>query len=192
MKIFYLVLGVFLLGSCTNNDDVERKKGYAGLEGQYRIVSFEANEAVDLDNNKVLSRDLMTEVSNINNKFPFLEILPNEPNQTKVELLSFFFPISSLHYERGATKPYHFFFSNYGFNIGFEFKNKAFVPDEKRYIEFGYDNNVKTNHEVKILSDVEVVSDTQLKTTIEKSYYDFATYSWKKLNINVLYERFEY
>ena len=162
------------------------------MEGQYRIVSFEANEAVDLDNNKVLSRDLMTEILEVNNKFPHLEIRPNELDQTRVELLSFFFPRTVLSYGREVTKLDFANFANGGFSIEFTFKNDAFIPKEKSYTEFGYDNNVKTNHEVKILSDVEVVSDTQLKTTIEKSYYDFATYSWKKLNINVLYERFEY
>ncbi len=192
MKIFYLFLGVFLLGSCTNNDDAEQKKAYAGLEGQYRIVAFEANEAVDLDNNKVLSRDLMTEITNIKNLRPYFEVLPNELNQTKVELLSFILPKSQLGYTNSTNIPTYANFPISVYNTEFKFENEAFIPKSKTYTESGSENGVESSHEIVFLWDFDVVDATHVRTYVKKSYYDFATHSWKSLNIKVLYERFEY
>lgn len=185
IKSYVIILLALFLVAC-GDDPLDQE--FEQYTGQYTIVSYKSDIAVDLNNDKSSSNELTDEITSFN--FVDLEVRPLENSTNSAQLLSFFFPKTWLSpdAETGGSEDWANYIS-YGFGTTYHYENNSFVLKDKSYLEQGSNGREDVNRTVTINSDLEVVDSDHLKLLISKEYYDFKTGSWIMLDIEVVYER---
>ncbi len=182
-----ILMFTLLLGNCSENEIIDDTlKQYTG---HYSVVSYKSNTAIDINNNGILTNELVDQIPAFG--FNDLEIRPHEYQTNKSKLISFTFPKTNITFDYDHN-PEGFVtgFVKYGYGTFFKFENNSFLLEKKSYTENLYIDNVRSDKEVFITSDLEIIDKNHLKISISKEYYDFSSTSWKRLEIDVIYERF--
>ena len=181
-KLFFLLL---LIISC-NSDDISNDK-FEQYTGHYKIVSFIADVAVDLNNDNITSTELTNEINSFD--FNDLEIRPHDNLSNETKLIYFFFPKTWITFQYNSEPNGFVEFIPYGFGTRYEFENNSFILKNNNYIELSYIDNVESNKTVSINSDLTIIDDMHLELSLNKEYYDFNNDEWIMLNIKVVYEK---
>lgn len=185
LKFYFSLAFLLALLSCSNDEPLDNQlEQYAG---NYQIVSFESNVAVDLNNDGNASEELLDEISSFGRND--LEIRPAVAQTNQAKLLSFFFPKTWITFQYPSSPEGSVEFLDYGFATHYEFDGSTFLLEDKRYIEASNIDNIETNRTVTITSELQVINSDHLSMSIAKEYYDFSSGEWVLLNIAVTYEK---
>lgn len=186
LKSCLLTLSTIIFFSCDNsNDDLNNE--FELYTGNYKIISFKSNIAVDLNNDNSTSKELINEIDSFD--FNDLEIRPNEYQTNSAKLISFSFPKTWMTFEYPSAPEGSVEFVGYGFLTTYEYVNSSFSLKNNNYIEKSFIDNVESHKKVNINSVINVIDENHLKTSIYKEYYDFNSSNWIMLDIEVVYEK---
>ncbi len=185
LKPHLIILLVLVFTNCDNDDTLNDE--YEQYTGNYKIISFKSNIAVDLNNDNITSEELTNEINSFD--FNDLEIRPNDYQSNSTKLISFFFPKTWITFQYPSKPEGSVEFLDYGFGTTYKYENNSFSLDDNNYIEQSYIDNIESNKSVTINSDLDVVDSTHLKISISKEYYDFITNNWIMLDIDVVYKK---
>jgi len=186
VKAFFVILSVV---SCSSDETITTEE-FRAYTGNYNIVSFKANESVDLNNDGISSEELMNEIDSFNDYFSGdLYIRPDNNGYDDVQLISFTFPKTKITFESLLHPEGDVSFIGFGNLSYYEFDSNTFILEERQYIEYAYIDNVEDNRTVYLESDLTVKDSNHLELKLRKEYYDFNDAQWKMLDIDVLYEK---
>ncbi|MEQ9218284.1 MAG: hypothetical protein RLO17_09595 [Cyclobacteriaceae bacterium] len=184
-KACLLILLTSIIFSCTEEDVPNNAfKQYAG---NYKSISFKSNVAVDLNNDGFASEQLTSEINSFS--YGDLEIRPHDYQLNDAKLVSFRLPKTWMTFEYPGSPDGSVQFIGYGFTTTYQFMNGAFVLAENSYLEKSYTDNIESNKNVTLNSELLIIDDNHLKISISKEYYDFNSSDWIMLDIEVVYER---
>ncbi|UZR99604.1 hypothetical protein [Chondrinema litorale] len=175
-KILRLYLIIFItpfLVNCSNEDVIDNEQ----YVGNYKIISFQSNIAVDLNKDGITSEELVNEINTFD--FNDLEIKPN--------LLSFFFPKTWITFQYPSSPEGSIEFIDYGFGTTYQYEKNSFSLNGKSYVEEAYIDNTQSNKTVMINSNLIIIDHNHLKISISKEYYDFNSNQWTLLDIDAIY-----
>lgn len=182
-KLFFLLLIVLGCEDDDLNDDQEFRK----YTGDYIIVSFKSDVAVDLNKDDIASYELTNEINTFG--YDDLRIRPNGNESGDKKLLNFLFPKTFITFKSPGQPEGRVEFLDYGFGTFYQFKDNIFKLKDTSYVEGAYIDNVEADKVVNLDRNLMVVDPDHLKFTIHKEYYDFITDDWIRLNIEVLYKK---
>lgn len=189
MKTPKILLAILLLYSCNESDSSENDSNV--FTGSYKIISYKSDVAVDLNNDKTTSNNLINEINDYNfNSHYALQVAPTKyttNNQEKI--VSLFLPKTEISFKNSlGTKPY-VQFAQYGYLTSYKFENNKIYLKENKYVEKAYIDNIESNKNITLSNTIEIIDSIHLKASVQKEYYDFSTNSWKMLNIEIIYEK---
>jgi len=173
-----IILLALIFFSCSNHDSTLNNDSEL-YTGTYKIVSFKSNAEVDLNNDNISSEELTSEI----NTFDFNDL------EIRSDLISFFFPKTWISFQFSSSPEGIIEFLDYGFGTTYQYENNSFSLKEKNYVEESYIDNIESNKNVRISSNLIVIDSNHLKTSISKEYYDFNSNDWIMLDIEVIYEK---
>lgn len=173
--------------SC-DKDEIQDNE-YEQYVGNYKIISFKSNTAVDLNKDNNVSKELVNEIDSF--ELNDLEIRPNEYQTSSAKLISFSFPKTWITFDYPSEPEGSVEFIGYGFSTIYEYINSSFSLKQNSYTEESYIDNIESNKNVTITSPLNVIDNNHLKMSIAKEYYDFNSNDWVMLDIEVLYEKQE-
>lgn len=185
-SVIGILITFLMIIGCDDKDPINDE--FEQYTGNYKTISFKSNIAVDLNNDKVTSKELINEINSFD--FNDLEIRPHENQLNSTKLISFFFPKTWISFQYPGSPEGWVEFLDYGFSTTYQFKDNSFSLKENSFVEESYIDNVESNKEVKINSDLAVIDDKHLKISISKEYYDFNTNNWIMLDLEILYEKY--
>jgi hypothetical protein len=176
--------------SCNNHDDDLKNEVFRNYTGRYNIISYKANEEVDLNNDGISNKELLNEIDSFNDPvYGDLHIRPENNGNDNVRLIDFSFPKTEITFESLLHPEGEVSFISFGNLSFYEFEVNTFLLEEKQYIEYAYIDNVEANRTVYLESDLRIRDSVHLELKLKKEYYDFNEARWKVLNIDVLYEK---
>ena len=180
-----LALATLFFLSC--DSEFKPDNNYEKFTGNYNIISYRSNIPVDLNNDGETSTELVKEIYSFD--LPYLEIRPHEYQDNKVKLISFSFPKQDFSFPLPGIKGDHIYFTSSGFGTLYVFEFNKYKLEQDSYSETHFLDNAYVEMPVELSSDLRVVDDNHMRVFITKKYYDFDTYEWVLLDIEVLYER---
>ncbi|WP_205500372.1 hypothetical protein [Rufibacter psychrotolerans] len=184
-----LALGTLLcLPSCSADDEAENR--IPSIAGYYRFVSITSSAAVDLNQDGVLSTNLLAEIEGYDFTYPEanLELRPTRHNTTNHKRIDIFFPHPNLVLDITTGQEVMLYTKNAlnGTGYTYSYDEKTSAIDIIRTA-----NHPETEQEWGRLNRLTVSGTNQLEASISKRYYDFHTQSWLPLNITAVYEKVE-
>ena len=185
LKLHLMILLTLMFLSCSNDDSIDEV--YKQYTGNYKIISFKSNVAVDLNDDNIASKELTEEINSFD--LNDLEIRPHEYQSNPVKSISFFFPKTWITFQYPNAPEGSVEFIGYGFLTTYEYVNNSFSLKDNSYIEESYIDNIKSDKNVAINSDLNVIDRNHLNISISKEYYDFNSNDWIMLDIEVIYEK---
>ncbi|PUB25858.1 hypothetical protein C8J95_11222 [Elizabethkingia sp. YR214] len=190
MKFLNLLFIPLILAGCSQRDENSSySEEFQKYTGSYKIISYKSDIAVDLNNDKILSNELVDEIDILKNNETFLDINQNQLNNNK-KVISIFLPKTHITYDYPfSPEGYIQSFSRFGLMSEVELKLGTFNLMENKYIENGTIDNVEYNKTVHIETQIKIINSKHLQTSVIKEYYDFSTKSWKALNIKIIFEK---
>ncbi|WP_413532033.1 hypothetical protein [Empedobacter brevis] len=163
---------------CKDDDNFSEEN----LVHTYNIASYNADIAVDLNNDKKTSTNLMDEIEILNKRDNFLEVKP------KTNVIYFNFPLTLINLDYPSAPDGYADFLKYGFGTSTTLSDKLIVIKDNSYIENNY-----VGHEIRkknvSIENLKILDNNRLSTNITKSYYDFNTKQWIELNIEVIFQK---
>ncbi|MFV0541781.1 MAG: hypothetical protein ACK5MZ_11195 [Aestuariibaculum sp.] len=155
----YLIV-CFLLIGCSKNDD---KNQINSKDTFYKIISFNITDnPIDIDNNGVLSTDILSELTNYS-YYPYdLEI----KNNNDKKLFSFYLPTQNIDINNFVE------FSRNGFTYELEGENL---------------NNVEIDSNNFIIR-LEKTTSFRYKLVLKKKYYDFSINAFNNFEFDIVFE----
>lgn len=186
MKVCKILFLSLLVMAC-DSDDQATDVRYRQYTGNYKIVSFKSDIAVDLDHDGIASNELMDEIGTFDSRYD-LKIRPNDNESSKIRLLDFSFPKTYLRFSPTFPEG-RVSFLGYGFTTRYQFENSSFKLEDTSYVEHAYINNVEADKTVYLNSHLKILDPTHLTLTINKKFYDFSINEWIMLEIEVVYEK---
>ncbi len=176
LPLFFTLISLGFIISCSSkNDESIQELPFTGF---YIINSLNSSEIVDLNGDGQLSDDLKTEIDfYFNNEIYDLEIRPNNTNDNQAKLISFSFPQPYLTFELPGSTNGYVEYARGGFVLSFDYQEEFILGDQSE------------NMEIASISDLELLTNGQIKATILKRYYDFAINDWRDLNIEIVYTK---
>lgn len=187
MRYYKLLFLLLITIGCESNDLNYDNQEFRKYTGDYIIVSFKSDIAVDLNKDNIISTELTNEINSFGSRYDLL-IKPIH-NESNVKLLDFSFPKTYITFESPGQPEGRVSFLGYGFLTSYQFKNGVFKLKDTTYIEHDYIDNIEADKVVNLNSNLIVVDSNNLKFKLKKEYYDFNTDDWIMLNIEVLYEK---
>ncbi|MEK6482602.1 hypothetical protein WJR50_34060 [Catalinimonas sp. 4WD22] len=190
--IFLISFTLIFVASC--DDEFENK--VPSIAGYYRVESLIADKEVDLNNDGILSTNLMEQISQSNfygqyifdKHHSYLEIRPTKYNDNPYQHISIPFP--DPHFSTYTNSPNGaVIYLRNGLNgVGYEYtynaKTKTVHIDRTK---------VDQNTEEKWggLVEIHQIEDDKLELLVSKNYYDFSTASWLRLQITGIYSKID-
>lgn len=185
LKLLFLSASFISLYGCGNDDGTSSgSKSTPEIAGKYVLVTMTSNISVDLNNDGLLSVNMLTEIDdNTPEGQTDLEIKPVFVDNELVQLMSFYLPHPTLTFDdpkqpEGVVK-----YTPKGLGYEYEYNNDTNV------ITVDNGNNTGNVPSSGQLETVSVISGNQLIATFEKYYYDFAINEWRLLTITCRYTR---
>ena len=181
-----LLLSTILM-CCSDDDSMDNN--FAQYTGNYDLVSFRSDMAVNLNGDGTITKELLDEITTLGDLD--LEIRPTLSQTNQVKLISFFFPSSRVSFQYPGILEGSVEFFDYGFGTTYEFLDKNFHLMRYSYSEDLFVDNVQEKRSVFLDSHLSVKKNDQLGISISKEYYDFNTREWIRLNISVTYGKID-
>ncbi len=176
-SIIALLVCVIII-SCNKNDENTNNELF--FSGFYQIDKMTSLELIDLNDDGQFSYDLKNEINNyFNNEIYDLEIRPNNTNDNQYKLINFYLPEPYLHFDYPGHPNGYVEYARGAFGINYVYNENIILNDQSENKEFG------------IVTEFELMENSQIKATISKKYYDFGINKWKNLNIEVVYIKVE-
>jgi hypothetical protein len=163
-------------------DDEEDDFSNENIVETYDIVSFKANKAVDLNNDKKLSTNLINEIFILGNENRYLEIRPAK------NLIYFNLPLTLINYDYPSAPDGYVEFVKYGFGTSTTLSDNTIKIKDNSYKENNYTGNEINIKNVSI-ENLKIIDNNRLSTIVTKSYYDFNTKQWVELKIEVIFQK---
>lgn len=182
-----LCVSAALAGLCgCGSDDGDGSSGSKGapeIAGKYTLVSMRSNISVDLNNDGVLSTNLLTEIGESDGSTQSdLEIKPVFVDNKLVQLMSFYLPHPTLSFDDPQEPEGSVKYTPRGLGYEYEYNNAT----NEITVDNGNPGSVPSSGQ---LDTVEVSGANQLQAVFEKYYYDFAINEWRLLTITCSYVR---
>lgn len=186
LKVLFAITFFSSIYSCSSSEETEQKKSTASsssIGGSYNIISMISDIAVDLNDDKILSTDLLTEIDPeyFKSEIPELEIKPTVVNNELIPMMSFYLPLPKLNFTTPGKPHGAVQYTRSGLGYAYEFNNDTQT--------ITINNNSGSNGIYGNINDVKVTGKNMLTAWFSKSYYDFATASWKTLKITCTYRK---
>ena len=176
-SIVALLVCVIII-SCNKNDENTNDELF--FSGFYQIDKMTSLELIDLNDDGKFSYDLKNEINNyFNNEIYDLEIRPNNTNDNPYKLISFYLPEPYLNFDYPGHPNGYVEYARGAFGIKYEYNENIILNDQSETKEFC------------IVTEFELMENSQIKATISKKYYDFGINEWKNLDIEILYVKVE-
>jgi hypothetical protein len=185
MKNLSFLFLILIVVACS--DDNSPDKQIAQLSGSYAIVSFQSNIEVDLNNDGESSDELMGEINSFG--LNDLEIRPQGQQLNQTQLVSFFFPKTWITFQYPNEPDGYVEFIDYGFGTQYNLTGETLSLNDRQYIEESFIDNVESNREVRLTSDLRIIDANHLGLSLTKEFYDFNSNDWISLNIEIEYEK---
>ncbi len=176
-KTHLIILLSLTLINCNSDDSLNKE--YEKYTGNYEIISFKSNVAVDLNNDYISSKELTNEI----NSFGLHDL------EIKSSIISFFFPKTWITFQYPSSPEGSVEFLDYGFGTKYQYENNSFSLENKSYVEESYIDNIENNKNVTLISDLNVIDSNHLEMSISKEYYDFRTSEWIMLDIDIIFKK---
>lgn len=185
--LFSTVLFISLTGcgSSGSDDSTGGNKGIgsstSAIGGSYHIVSMTSDKGVDLNNDGLISIDLLDEIdpSFFDPNSPELVIKPVIYNNQVEEMMSFYLPHTSVTVNApgqvGSVK-----FTRNG--LGYIYN----IDENTQTINI---NGGKGSTSTGVMESIQVTGKNTLQAVFQKDYYDFSTVQWQLLTITVVYRK---
>lgn len=183
-----LVCCLIFIFSCDNDDHLTRLPSIAG---NYRLLSARTDQGVDLNNDGLVSNDLVTEIDEFDFQFikSYLEVRPRKHNNTSFKFISIPFPHPNFLFgfpeDPNGFMVYTTNFIN-GTGYRYDYNEKTKIISLERE-----DNAAATEATWGRLEEIKVKQANILELEITKSYYDFHTAQLLTIKITALYENTE-
>ena len=184
MKIvnyFLSICALVFISACSDDTDVEKAPSIAGF---YKISSMTADIAVDLDNNGVVSANLIAEIPYYFDSVQYdLQITPTAyTDQPNNRLITVYLPNTNLSLDYPGEPNGYSTFSRSGFSNGYLYNESSQIISILRG-----EQNDAYEAEFGRLESLGNYGDNQLIGLIKKNYYDYSSGSWKVLAISCIY-----
>ncbi|WP_052184105.1 hypothetical protein [Psychroserpens sp. Hel_I_66] len=176
-KTHLIALLTLTLINCNSDDSLNNE--YENYTGNYEIISYKSNVAVDLNNDNITSLELTNEIDSFGSND--LEIKSN--------IISLFLPKTWITFQYPSSPEGSVEFIDYGFGTNYQYEDNSFLIETKSYVEKSYIDNIENDKNVTLTSNLNVVDSNHLKMSISKEYYDFSTNEWIMLNIEIVFEK---
>lgn len=152
------------------------------IGGSYHMISMTSDISVDLNNDGMISKDLLTEIdpSFFDPKNPELVIKPVIYNNQIEDLMSFYLPHANI----STTNP------NVTGGVSFSRNGLGYIYNIDTSTQvINVDKNEHDSTSVGIMQNIEVAGKDMLKAVFTKSYYDFNSRKWLLLTITCVYKK---
>jgi len=173
-------------GSSGSDDSTGGNKGIgssnSAIGGSYHIISMISDKGVDLNNDGLISTDLLNEIdpSFFDPNSPELVINPVIYNNQLEEMMNFYLPHPTVTVNTpgklGGVK-----FTRNG--LGYIYNIDENTQDIN--INKGGMGSTATG----IMNSIKVTGKNTLQAILQKDYYDFSTAKWQLLTITVIYRK---
>ncbi|MBC3540914.1 hypothetical protein ACFSC6_22505 [Rufibacter sediminis] len=184
-----LFASLLVASSCAPDDAPEDQS--PSIAGLYRFAAMNSAEKVDLNKDGKASTNLLEEIDDYNFQYPVakLELRPTKYNNSGYQLIDIFFPHPNLtSYTDSNARAIVLHTNNSlngtGYTYTFDERTKAIEIVRPAHHQ-------KTEEEWGRLNSLTILGTNQLTANVTKTYYDFQTNNWRKLNITVVYEKVE-
>jgi hypothetical protein len=136
MRFFSLILATLLLVSFSNDKETNVDPIIEKIVGNYAVVSFTSNIAVDLNNDDTVSTDLKNQIRNFNSHD--LTIRPNPFYLNDIPFISFSIPKTYIEFGSPSFPDGYSAFAKYRFSTYYTVQNNEIILEESSYIEYVY------------------------------------------------------
>lgn len=186
LKVLFAITFFSSIYGCSSSEETEQKKSTtssSSIGGSYNIISMTSDIAVDLNDDKIISNDLLTEIDPeyFKSEIPELEIKPTIVNNEVVPMMSFYLPFPKLNFTTPGKPHGAVQYVRSGLGYAYEFNNDTQT--------ITINNNGGSNGLYGNVDNVTVAGKNMLKAIFSKNYYDFATATWKTLKITCIYKK---
>ena len=185
LKLLFVSALLCGLSGCSNDDGTGSSgtKSTPEIAGKYILVSMRSNISVDLNNDGILSTNLLTEIDDeVSPSQTDLEIKPVFLDNELVQLMSFYLPHPTLSFDNPTEPEGSVKYTPKGLGYEYQYDNATNVIT----VDNNNNGNVPSSGR---LDTVEVAGSDQLQAIFEKYYYDFAINEWRLLTITCRYVR---
>ncbi|SNR16747.1 hypothetical protein [Tenacibaculum jejuense] len=176
-KLYYSLaaLALILLYSCSEDENQN-----FSFQGHYEISQMTSDTSVDLNEDGIASTNLLNEIVPyyFENTVYDLEIRPHNYTESDAKLILFSIPHQILLFDDPNDQNSSIDYCKKGFGTSYEFS------DNKIQLE-NFSNDFIT------IKNIEILSNDNIKTNIEKEYFDTETENWVKLSIEIVYQKID-
>ena len=187
LKIYSLILlAVLIVTAC--KDDLAYKA--PSIAGYYKVESMVSDIEVDLDNDGIVSTNVMREISQVDYNFsnpPYLEIRPTKYNDTRRQHIYIPFPDPRLTFAfpsspNGLVTFLRNELNGRGYGYEYDENTKVIHIDRTNLKEEEEDLQGK-------LIDIKVIGKDRLELLVSDNQYDFRTARWVRLQLICTYAK---
>lgn len=190
LKVLYTTVFFVCIYGCSSNEDTGKSTSGKGggnssaISGSYNLISMLADVEVDLNNDGILSNDLLIETDPefFNTSIPDLEIKSTFYNNTLVPLMNFYLPQPNVTINT-PSKPGGVKYTRTGLGYFYNFNNQT------QTITIDKSNETPTVSSLGRMENVRVSGKNKLEAVFSKYYYDFAISNWRLLTITCIYSK---
>lgn len=186
LKLLFLSASFIGLSGCGNDDGAGDSEGTPEIAGSYELVSMRSNISVDLNNDDILSKDMLSEIGEgtpSSSQQSDLEIKPVFVDNKLVQLMSFYLPHPTLTFEDPKKPEGTVKYTSKGLGYQYQYDNNT------NDITVDLPQNQGTVPSSGQLETITVIESNELEATFEKYYYDFSINNWRLLTITCRYNR---
>jgi hypothetical protein len=185
LKALFLAGFFISLTGCSKDESVSGKSSSSSsLSGSYHLVSMTSNVSVDLNDDGILSTNLLLETDPgvFSPNKADLEIKPTVYNNELVQLMSFYLPHPTMSYTKPDKPEGVVDYTLKGIGYEYEFNSNT------QQITINKDGELPGPVPDAGRLDTIVVNGTnKLEAVFTKNYYDFAIAHWRQLTITCEY-----
>lgn len=187
LKSLFLTAMIISLSSCGTSASDESTGGTgvgsssSSIGGSYHIISMTSDKTVDLNNDGIISVDLLTEIdaSFFDPNSPELVIKPVIFNNQIEEVMTFVLPHSNVVSNTPGAGSVNFSRNGLGFIYNFDENTQT----------ININNGSQTSGTTGIMESIVITGKNTLKAIFQKDYYDFYTSKWQTLTITCVYKK---
>lgn len=186
LKVLLAIAFFSSIYGCSSSEEDRGNKpstsSSSSIGGSYNLVSMTSNIEVDLNDDGIVSTDLLTEIDPafFNSGAPELEIKPTIVNNQLMPMMSFYLPFPKLNFTTPGKPHGAVSYVRSGLGYYYQFDNATQTITINNNASNGVYGNV---------DNVQVAGKNTLKAVFNKNYYDFATAKWITLKITCIYKK---
>lgn len=174
---------------CGCDSDTTQLPKALPIDGYYKITSMTSGLPVDLDNNGIASKDMMSEIPEYFTNYPYdlyvrtIEHVNVSPMYQE-HYVDFYLPHTDVNFDYPSTPEGYSEFARYGISYGYNYNGN----DKEITIIRGEEAQELIDN-VGRVDAVTIISEDRLEVILSKKYYDYTTSEWKSLVITIDYNK---